>query len=109
MGDDTKRLIDTYGLTGDFSYPNEPSLCSNVATDPNTIALVCDSWLAFGFDKVAIVPISDAPKVYHQFWLTHLAALPKSDSLLRRFIDFATNYDFSSSPCDFVGKELNML
>ena len=109
VGDDTKKLIDAYGLTGDFSYPNEPSLCSNVAANPDTIALVCDSWLAFGFDKVAIVPISDAPRVYHQFWLTHLATLPKSDTLLRRFIDFATNYDFDPCPCDFVGKELNML
>ena len=109
VGDDTKKLITQFGLEGDFSYPNEPSLCSNVAARPDTIALVCDSWLAFGFDKVAIVPISDAPKVYHRFWLTHLAALPKSDTLLRRFIDFATNYDYDSSPCDFIGPEMNTL
>ena len=109
VGDDTKKLVDEFNLKGDFIYPNEPSLCSNVVANPNTIALVCDSWLAFGFDKVAIIPISDAPKVFHRFWLTHLAVTPKGDTLLRRFIDFATSYDFSSSPCDFVGPELNML
>jgi DNA-binding transcriptional LysR family regulator len=109
VGDDTKKIIEAFDLKGDFTYPNEPSLCSNVVVNPNTIALVCDSWLAFGFDKVAIVPISDAPKVFHRFWLTHLAALPKTNTLLRRFIDFATTYDFSNSPCDFVGPEMNML
>jgi len=109
VGDDTKALIDAFDLKGDFNYPNEPSLCSNVAARPDIIALVCDSWLAFSFDKVRIIPISDAPRVYHRFWLSHLSALPKNDSLLRRFIDFATNYDFSTCPCDFVGPELNRL
>ena len=109
VGDDTKKLIDTFGLKGDFTFPNEPSLCSNVAVRPDTIALVCDSWLAFGFDKVAIVPISDAPRVYHQFWLTHLSAFPKGDTLLRRFVEFAKNYDYDSLPCDFVGPEMNRM
>jgi hypothetical protein len=109
VGDDTKKLINAFDLKGDFTYPNEPSLCSNVAARPDTIALICDSWLAFGFDKVAIVPISDAPRVYHEFWLTHLANIPKGDTLLRRFIDFATQYDFSTMPCDFVGPEMNLL
>lgn len=109
VGEDTQKLIETYGLDGEFSFPNEPSLCSNVAVRPDTIALVCDSWLAYGFDKVAIVPIADAPKVYHRFWLTHLSVLPKGDTLLRRFIHYATNYDFDKCPCDFVGAELNKL
>lgn len=109
VGDDTKRLIDMYDLKGDFTYPNEPSLCSNVVMNPDTIALVCDSWLAFGFEKARIVPIADAPREFHRFWLTHLSALPKSDSLLRRFIDYAVHFDFDSVPCDFVGPELNTM
>ena len=109
VGDDTRKLIEEFDLKGDFSYPNEPSLCSNVAMQPDTIALVCDSWLAFTFDKVAIMPISDAPRVYHRFWLSHLSSLSKTDTLLRRFIDFATNYDMSTMPCDFVGPEMNRM
>ena len=103
VGEDTKKLLDSVGITGDLSYPNEPSLCSNVETKPDTIALICDSWLAYSFDNVAIVPISDAPKAYHRFWLTHLKYLPKGDTLLRRFIDYAVNQDFDKCPCDFAG------
>ena len=55
------------------------------------------------------MPISDAPRVYHQFWLTHLSAFPKGDTLLRRFVEFAKNYDYDSLPCDFVGPEMNRM
>lgn len=67
LGLETKHLADDFDLEVDCAFKNEPSLCSNVAEDEHTIALVCNSWMAHANPHVALLPISDAPRNYHRF------------------------------------------
>ena len=94
MGDECHNLARRFDLDPLYAYANEPSICSNIASQPDSIGIICDSWLAYSFDEVAIVPIADSPRDFHRFWLTHRANPPKSHTLLKEFIDFAKDYDY---------------
>ncbi|MGI6535324.1 MAG: LysR family transcriptional regulator [Eggerthellaceae bacterium] len=100
LGLETKHLADDFDLDVDCAFKNEPSLCSNVAEDEHTIALVCNSWMAYANPHVALVPISDAPRNYHRFWISHHAVLPKGDTMLNRFMEFANAYDYDKLPTE---------
>lgn len=100
LGLETKHLADDFDLDVDCAFKNEPSLCSNVAEDEHTIALVCNSWMAHANPQVALLPISDAPRNYHRFWISHHAVMPKGDTMLNRFMEFANNYDYDNMPAE---------
>lgn len=100
LGLETKHLADDFNLEVDCAFKNEPSLCSNVAEDEHTIALVCNSWMAHANPHVALLPISDAPRNYHRFWISHHAVMPKGDTMLNRFMEFANNYDYDNMPAE---------
>lgn len=100
LGLETKHLADDFDLDVDCAFKNEPSLCSNVAEDEHTIALVCNSWMAHANPHVALLPISDAPRNYHRFWISHHAVMPKGDTMLNRFMEFANNYDYDNMPAE---------
>lgn len=100
LGLETKHLADDFDLEVDCAFKNEPSLCSNVAEDEHTIALVCNSWMAHANPHVALLPISDAPRNYHRFWISHHAVMPKGDTMLNRFMEFANNYDYDNMPAE---------
>ncbi len=100
LGLETKHLADGFDLEVDCAFKNEPSLCSNVAEDEHTIALVCNSWMAHANPHVALLPISDAPRNYHRFWISHHAVMPKGDTMLNRFMEFANNYDYDNMPAE---------
>ena len=100
LGLETKHLADDFDLEVDCAFKNEPSLCSNVAEDEHTIALVCNSWMAHANPHVALLPISDAPRNYHRFWISHHAVMPKGDTMLNRFMEFAHNYDYDNMPAE---------
>lgn len=100
LGLETKHLADDFDLEVDCAFKNEPSLCSNVAEDEHTIALVCNSWMAHANPHVALLPISDAPRNYHRFWISHHAVMPKGDTMLNRFMEFANNYDYDNMPVE---------
>lgn len=100
LGLETKHLADDFDLDVECAYKNEPSLCSNVAEDKNTIALVCNSWMAHANPQVALLPISDAPRNYHRFWISHRAVMPKGDTMLNRFMEFANDYDYDKAPAE---------
>jgi LysR family transcriptional activator of glutamate synthase operon len=95
LGEECRNLAKQFDLNPLYAYANEPSICSNVASQPDSIGIVCDSWLAYSFENVAIIPIEDSPKDFHRFWLTHRANPPKSHTLLREFVDFAKDYDYN--------------
>jgi DNA-binding transcriptional LysR family regulator len=95
MGPESHRLAEDHQLNPHFEYRNEPSICANVAGRPDTIGIVCDSWLAYSTAGVNIVPISDSPESYHRFWLIHRANPPKCQTLLREFVDFAQGFDYT--------------
>lgn len=100
LGLETKHLADDFDLDVECAYKNEPSLCSNVAEDKNTIALVCNSWMAHANPQVALLPISDAPRNYHRFWISHRAVMPKGDTMLNRFMEFANDYNYDKAPAE---------
>lgn len=95
LGKECHDLATRFDLNPLYAYANEPSICSNVASQPDSIGIVCDSWLAYSLKDVAIVPITDSPEDFHRFWLTHRANPPKSHTLLQEFVNFANNYDYS--------------
>lgn len=96
LGPESKKLSEEFDLDLEFAYINEPSICSNVAVSPETIGIVCDSWLAYSTHGVNIVPISDSPVAFHRFWMTHRANPPKKQTLLNDFIEFAKDFDYAS-------------
>lgn len=100
LGLETKHLADDFDLDVDCAFKNEPSPCSNVAEDERTIALVCNSWMAHANPHVALLPISDAPRNYHRFWISHHAVMPKGDTMLNRFMEFANNYNYDNMPVE---------
>lgn len=94
LGPESHKLARDFDLNPHFEYRNEPSICANVAGRPDTIGIVCDSWLAYSTAGVNVVPISDSPESYHRFWLIHRANPPKSQTLLREFVDFSQSFDY---------------
>lgn len=105
LGAETEKLAKDFNLTIDFAFKNEPSLCSNVSEEADTVALVCDSWMAFAYPKVAIKAISGAPKNYHRFWISHRVNPPRGDTLLNRFLAFCDSYDYDQKLLDFAGTQ----
>lgn len=103
LGLETKHLADDFDLDVECAFKNEPSLCSNVAENEHTIALVCDSWMAYANPQVVLLPISDAPRNYHRFWISHQAVLPKGDTMLNHFMEFVNAYDYDKAPTKAAG------
>ena len=93
LGPESKRLAEEFSLDPDYAFANEPSICSNVASRPEIVGIICDSWLAYSFPDVKIIPISDAPSDFHRFWLIHRANIPENQKLLSDFIRFAQRFD----------------
>lgn len=52
-------------------YSDEISLCSMVVADPDTVAIVCHSWLVDSFAGLSTLQIREAPVDFHQFYLSH--------------------------------------
>lgn len=103
LGAETEKLAKDFDLNIDFAFKNEPSLCSNVSEEPDTVALVCDSWMAFAHPKVTVKEISGAPKNYHRFWISHRTNTLKGDNVLNRFLQFCKNYNYDQELLDFAG------
>ncbi len=93
LGPESKRLAQEFSLDPDYAFANEPSICSNVASRPEIIGIICDSWMAYSFPDVKIIPLADAPTDFHRFWLIHRANIPETQKLLNDFIRFAKRFD----------------
>lgn len=74
-------------------YSDEISLCSVVLAEPSVVAIVCHSWLVSTFPNVTAIEITDAPKDFHQFYMSFRKRGRKPLSV-EAFLDMAKNYDF---------------
>lgn len=96
VGPEVAELIEGSGLEVTLAYSDEITLCSMVNAQPKKVALVCRSWLLDSFSEVVIVPLLDAPENFHRFYLSHRTNMPKNATLLRRFVNSFSAYDFDS-------------
>lgn len=75
----------------DFS--DEISLCSMVLADSDVVAISSHSWLVSTFPNVKVLEISDAPKDFHQFYMSYRKRGRKALAV-EAFLDMVKNYDF---------------
>lgn len=80
-------------LSVHYDYNDEITLASLVTADPNTVAIACHSWLIGSFSDVVPIPIAEAPKDFHQFYISYRKRnrLPLA---LEDFVLFMKQYDF---------------
>lgn len=63
-------LVKGYDLLVDCLYPDEITLASLVAGNPDIMAIACRSWLLDSYDNdVKLVRIIEAPEAFHQMYL----------------------------------------
>ena len=89
-----KQLLENYPrLNVRCNYSDEITLCSLVVADPGIVALACHSWLVSTFPNVRTVELEDAPKDFHQFYMSYRKRGRKALAV-EAFLDMAKNYDF---------------
>ncbi len=75
------------------NYSDEITLCSLVVADPGAVAIACHSWLVSTFPNVNTLEITDAPKDFHQFYMSYRKRGRKALAV-EAFLDMAKGYDF---------------
>ena len=96
VGPEIAELVKGTGLEVKQDFSDEITLCSMVNAHPSAVALVCHSWLIDSFSKIVTIPILDVPKNFHRFYLSHRTNLPKNATMLKRFVDSFSAYDFDA-------------
>ena len=76
-------------------HNDEITLCSLVTADPKLVAVACHSWLVDSFPDVSTIGIKEAPKNFHQFYISYMKK-DRAPSLVSDFIDFMKRYDFNN-------------
>lgn len=82
-------------LNVSYEYNDEITLASLVVAEPKIVAIACHSWLIDSFPGVVTVPIKEAPKDFHRFYISYL----KRDRMpfaVEDFVQFMKDYDFSA-------------
>ena len=83
------------GMNVQFDYNDEITLASLVSASPQVVAVACHSWLLDAFHDVVPIPLTDAPRDFHRFYISY----PKKGRLpmaVEEFVDFMRTYDFTN-------------
>lgn len=88
-----KLLSGHQHLSVHYGYNDEITLASLVTADPNTVAIACHSWLIGSFSDVVPIPIAEAPKDFHQFYISYRKR-NRLPLVLEDFVLFMKQYDF---------------
>lgn len=97
IGPEISSLVEGHDLKVINEYSDEITLCSLVMANPDSVALACRSWLIDSFPDIVPLRVLDAPKDFHRFYLSHRANVPKTQTLLRDFVDFVAAFDYASA------------
>ncbi len=84
------------GLDVSCEYNDEITLCSLVTADPSLMAIACHSWLLDAFPDIVPIPIVEAPKDFHTFYLSYR----KRERLafaVEEFVSFMKGYEFRNA------------
>jgi DNA-binding transcriptional LysR family regulator len=74
-----------------FEFSDEISLCSMVVADPSVVAICCHSWLVDSFPQAVAVEIEEAPRDFHQFYLSYRKR-GRASIGVEAFLDLARGY-----------------
>ena len=66
-------------------------MSSFVASDPESVALFCYSFLCDVYDELVCIPIVEAPRDFHLMYMTYVKDRRKL-KVVQEFIDFMSEY-----------------
>ena len=92
---DVKFFADRAGISVDWKYESEITLCSMVVSNPGSVALFSYSFLVGAFQDVVCVPVVEVPHDFHLVYL--VSRREEHPQIVQEFLDFMASYDFSDT------------
>lgn len=86
-----EELVDGYDLDLKRNYLDDLCMSSFVASDPDSVALFCYSFLCDVYDELVCIPIVEAPRDFHLMYMTYVKDRRRL-KVVQEFIDFMSEY-----------------
>ncbi|MGN0302499.1 MAG: LysR family transcriptional regulator [Anaerotardibacter sp.] len=91
--DETLNVVKDAHLDIEFGYSDEITISSLVTSNPESIGLLCYSFLVKAFDEVVFLPLKEAPENFHKVYMIQKRNAAQSE-VTKNFINFMSHYYF---------------